>query len=161
MENYEEYLMAALHDSGLLLRQTFSASKGRYVQKESGIKLSRFLKRRDMLPRQRYSNRLWPALLGLLLVFAFSCGSKARYAGLYEARDSESQKPSETYIELKENGEGVWRVKDEENSFSWYVKGSEIRMNTKAGGIIVAKIQNDTLEITLPAGKKMSFKKVK
>ncbi|UCE33106.1 MAG: hypothetical protein JSV40_07625 [Deltaproteobacteria bacterium] len=52
-------------------------------------------------------------------------------------------------------------MKDEENSFSWYVKGSEIRMNTKAGGIIVAKIQNDTLEITLPAGKKMSFKKVK
>ena len=114
-----------------------------------------------MVPQPRYSNRLWPALLCLLLVFTFSCGSKARYAGLYEARDGESQKPSETYIEIKENGEGIWRVKDEENSFSWYVKGNEIRLNTKAGGIIVAKIQNDTLEITLPAGKKMSFKKVK
>jgi len=114
-----------------------------------------------MLPRPRYSNRLWPALLSLLLIFALSCGSKARYAGLYKAQENESQKPSETYIELKENGEGVWRVEDEEDSFSWYIKGDEIRLNTKAGGIIVAKIRNDTLEITLPAGKKMSFKKVK
>ena len=113
-----------------------------------------------MLPRPRYSKRLWPALLCVLLIFTFSCGSKDRYAGLYKAQENESQKPSETYIELKENGEGVWRMEDEEDSFSWYVKGDEIRLNTKAGGIIVAKIQDDTLEIVLPGQKKMSFKKV-
>jgi len=62
---------------------------------------------------------------------------------------------------LKENGEGVWRVEDEEESFSWYVKGDEIRLNTKLGGVIVGEIQDDTLKITLPGGNKMSFKKAK
>jgi len=113
-----------------------------------------------MLPRPRYSKRLWLALLCVLLISTFSCGLKDRYAGLYKAQENESQKHSETYIELKENGEGVWRMEDEEDSFSWYVKGDEIRLNTKAGGIIVAKIQDDTLEIVLPGQKKMSFKKV-
>ncbi len=108
-----------------------------------------------MVLKPGYPNPLWLALVCLLLLFSFSCGSKARYAGLYKAQESES------YIELKENGEGVWRVKDNEDSFSWYVKGDEIRLNTKAGGIIVANIQeDDTLEVTLPGGRKMSFKRI-
>jgi hypothetical protein len=118
------------------------------------------MRRRDMLPRPRYSNRLWPVLLCLLFISTFSCGERERYAGRYSAQGEELPKYAETYIELKENGEGVWRVEDEEDSFSWYVKGDEIRLNTKAGGIIVAKILDDTLEIVLPGQKKMSFKKV-
>ncbi|MBW1709037.1 MAG: hypothetical protein JRG97_04185 [Deltaproteobacteria bacterium] len=112
-----------------------------------------------MLLQQGYSNRFWPVLLCLLLIFTFSCGSRAKYAGLYKAKEGETQKQFETYIELKENGEGAWRVGDDEDSFSWHVKGKEIRLNTKLGGVLVGKMKNDTLEITLPGGKKIFFKK--
>ncbi|MBW2091670.1 MAG: hypothetical protein JRI34_06045 [Deltaproteobacteria bacterium] len=113
-----------------------------------------------MLLGQRYWRLLWPALLCLLLIFVFSCGSRAKYAGVYKAQDPVTQKESKTYIELKENGEGAWRVEDDEDSFSWYIKGGEIRLNTKLGGVLVGKMKDDTLEIALPGGKKIFFKKV-
>ena len=111
-----------------------------------------------MVLRTIYINHVGPALLCLLLVFTFSCSSKAEYAGLYKAQETESKKHHE--IDLNENGEGIWRVEDNEDTFSWYVKGDEIRLNTKAGGVIVAKIRNDTLEIRLAGREKLSFSKV-
>jgi len=96
--------------------------------------------------------------LCLLLIPVFSCSSKAEYAGLYKAQETESKKHHE--IDLNENGEGVWRVEDNEDSFSWYVKGDEIRLNTKAGGVIVAKIRKDALQIRLPGREKLFFRKV-
>lgn len=80
---------------------------------------------------------------------------------MYKAQGEESTKDSEIYIELKEDGEGAWRVLDDEVSFTWYLKGDELRLNTKLGGVIVGKIQDDTIEITLPGARTMSFKKTK
>jgi hypothetical protein len=105
-----------------------------------------------------WSKCLGMALGCLFLIFASSCGSETQYIGVYKAQDTESQKQSE--IELKSDSEGVWRVDDNEESFAWSKKGDEIRLNTKQGGVIVAKIQDDTLKITLAGGKKLSFKKV-
>jgi hypothetical protein len=105
-----------------------------------------------------YSKYLGMALGCLFLIFAASCGSETQYIGVYKAQDTESKKESE--IELKSDGEGSWRVEDNEEDFSWNKKGDEIRLNTKQGGVIVAKIQDDSLTITLPGGKKLSFKKV-
>ncbi len=111
-----------------------------------------------MFLRSNYSKYMGMALGCLFLIFASSCGSETQYVGVYKAQDTESQKQSE--IELKNDGEGVWRVEDNEESFAWNKKGDEIRLNTKQGGVIVAKIQDDTLKITLAGGKKLSFKKV-
>ena len=105
-----------------------------------------------------YKNSLWYAFVCILLVVAFSCSSKAEYAGIYKTEEAEEEMRSE--LELKDDGEGYWRVRDNEESFSWYPKGDEIRLNTKKGGVIVAKIQGDVLEITLSGGKKFSFKKI-
>jgi hypothetical protein len=113
-----------------------------------------------MLAKRIYSTCLWPAFACLLLIFIFSCGSKEKYAGIYKAERSESPKQVEACIELKENGEGIWRVLDDEDSFSWYSKGNELRLNTKLGGVIVGKIKEDILEITLPGRRIMFFKKV-
>jgi hypothetical protein len=105
-----------------------------------------------------YSKYLVMALGCLFLIFASSCGSETQYVGVYKAQDPESQRQSE--IELKTDGEGIWRVDINEESFTWNKKGDEIRINTKQGGVIVAKIQDDTLKITLPGGRKLSFQKV-
>jgi hypothetical protein len=94
--------------------------------------------------------------LCLLLALCLSCESKDRYAGTYEAKD----RPEEVRLELKPNGEGIWISGYHEASFSWYLKGGELRINTKGGGVIVGKIQGDTIRVTIPGKKEMEFRKV-
>ena len=98
-------------------------------------------------------------LLGLCLVMilVFGCESKDKYAGVYKAQDPAKQ--AEIVVELKANGDGLWRVGTEEVTFAWYIKRRELRVNTKGGGVIVGKIDKDTIQITLPGSKIMSFKK--
>ncbi len=62
-------------------------------------------------------------------------------------------------MELKANGDGIWRVGDEEVPFSWYIKGGELRVNTRTGGVIVGTIENNAIHITLPGSKTLSFKR--
>ena len=100
------------------------------------------------------------ALLCLLLIGAVSCDRKEKYAGIYREQGEESLKQTENYIELKENGQGVWRVSDDEASFSWRLTNDEIRLYTKSGGVIIVKIKDkDLLEITFPGSKSRHFKK--
>jgi hypothetical protein len=102
--------------------------------------------------------RLLPLLL--LLTFTISCGSKEQFIGTYKAAAGDSPKLVEMVIELKANGAGIWRLSDEEVSFAWDIKGSELRVNTKGGGVIVGAIEKDTIHINLPGTKMMSFKKI-
>jgi hypothetical protein len=67
----------------------------------------------------------------------------------------------ETTLELKEAGVGVWRVGDDEVPFSWYVKGNELRFNTKSGGVIIAHLDKEVLHVNIPGSKNFTFKKVK
>jgi hypothetical protein len=49
---------------------------------------------------------------------------------------------------------------DDEVSLEWYVKGDELRLNTKMAGVIVGVLQDDgSFEIELPGAGKMLFKK--
>jgi hypothetical protein len=99
-------------------------------------------------------------LLGLCLVMilVFGCESKDKYAGVYKAQDPAKQ--TEIVVELKANGDGLWRVGSEEVTFAWYIKRGELRVNTKGGGVIVGEINKDTIRLTLPNSRTMTFKKV-
>ncbi len=101
--------------------------------------------------------------LSVFLCFVFlsvySCGSKEIYEGIYKVEVEKSLKNTAAQIELREEGIGVWRVLDEEASFRWDVKNSEIWLSTELGGIIIGKIRGDIIEITLPGLKAMSFRK--
>jgi hypothetical protein len=96
----------------------------------------------------------------LLIVFFTSCGSKEKLAGIYKAEEKELPKQVETLIELKLNGDGAWKVGSEEVSFVWYIKNDELRINTKGGGVIVGSIEKDTIRMTIPGTKEMTFKKI-
>ena len=106
-------------------------------------------------------NRLVPVLLSIIVVFTSFCSQKDVYEGIYIALEEESSKYAGTKLELMEKGQAVWRVPDHEVSFRWNIKGSEIWLSTKSGGIIIGEIHGDTITITLPGAKKMSFKKAK
>jgi hypothetical protein len=94
-------------------------------------------------------------LLGLCLAICLSCESKDKYAGTYETKD----KRGEIRIELKPNGDGVWIAGTQEVSFSWYIKGGDLRVNTKEGGVLVGKFEGNAIRITLPVRGEMVLKK--
>jgi hypothetical protein len=99
------------------------------------------------------------AILCLFMAGFLSCDSGEEYEGVYAATGTGRLQDTEIVIELREKGLGVWRVEDDEASFRWEVRGDEIRLMTKAGGIIIGRIQKDALEIGLPGTEMMSFQK--
>ena len=112
-----------------------------------------------MITVSKYKILFWPVFFLFLMVCTFTCTSKKEYAGVYRTEEADLQKRSE--LGLREDGEGYWRMGDNEESFSWSPKGDEIRLHTRKGGVIIAKIQGNTLRITLSGGKKLSFVKIK
>lgn len=111
------------------------------------------------MKRPKGYHRLLPSLVFLLSIFVFGCASEEQFFGTYYAEEDGSSTGAQTFLELKENGEGVWRVDDDEVSFSWYVKGDELRFNTKGGGVIVGTLSGENIEVLLPGSRMMSFKK--
>ncbi len=105
--------------------------------------------------------------LCVLLMLLLSCESKDKYVGIYKAAGEESVKQGEIVLELKGNGDGLWRMASDEVAdtfievpFVWYIKQGELRLNTRAGGVIVGKIGKDTIQMTLPGSNAMTFKKI-
>lgn len=93
------------------------------------------------------------------LAFVIGCGPRATQIGTYISEVTPNQHG--TTLELKEAGVGVWRVGDDEVPFSWYVKGDELRLNTKSGGVIVGRLDNDIIHISIPGSQDLRFKKVR
>ncbi len=105
---------------------------------------------------------LLPVLFSLFLFTAAAgCGSGTQHVGTYIAEIKDSSHRSETTMELKETGTGVWKVGDDEVAFSWHVKGNELRLHTQSGGVIVASLDNQIIHVTLPGSNEFSFRKVK
>jgi hypothetical protein len=113
-----------------------------------------------MLTQSKSGNCVWLLLLCLLLVLMVSCESRDMVVGTYRGTVKDSSHQAEILLELKANGEGVWRMGDEEVPFSWYLKGDQLRVNTKSGGVIAASFDTDSLLITLPNHGPMSFRKI-
>ena len=108
----------------------------------------------------RSNDRMWLLPLCLLLILMVSCGSNDQFIGTYKAEVKDSPKQAATVLEVKANGDGIWKVGDAEVPFSWYIKGGELRVNTKGGGVIVGTIESDIIHITFPDSKILSFKKI-
>ncbi|MBW2568063.1 MAG: hypothetical protein JRD93_04805 [Deltaproteobacteria bacterium] len=101
-------------------------------------------------------NTLLIVLSGLIMALAFSCDTGDKHLGMYQSAEH-----PEKYIELKENGVGVWRVIDDEASFRWDTRGSKLKLHTRAGGVVTGKIQNDTIQIVLPTQSIEYFKRIR
>lgn len=111
-----------------------------------------------MKPKILLHISIWIACL--FLMGGWGCNSKDRYIGTYQSVKSGPEAKSATVIELNQNGEGLWKRLDEEVPFSWYIKGEEIRINTKDGGIMVGKLKKNEIIMILPGEEEMTFKKI-
>ncbi len=77
-------------------------------------------------------------LLAVCWLFLAGCGeSRQPYAGLYRSLEPYAGK-GHVDLELKENGEGSWKLAAEGSAikFKWRVEGDRIWIYTKEGGII-------------------------
>ena len=114
-----------------------------------------------MLPKSKRLYFLVSSILFFLIAFPSSCSQQDVYEGIYMSQEDEASKYAGSKLELMEKGQAVWRMPNHEVSFRWNIKGSEIWLSTKSGGIIIGKIHGDTITITLPGANKMSFKKAR
>jgi hypothetical protein len=96
----------------------------------------------------------------LLLLLLLACESRDRYIGVYRAEADKGSKQTEVIMELKANGDGAWRMGDEEIPFTWYTKSGELRINTKGGGVIVGSMAADSFQVKLPSAGPLFFKKI-
>jgi len=78
------------------------------------------------------------------------CGPSTEHVGTYVVETTASPPHHETSLELQETGAGVWKVGNDEVSFSWYVKGNELRLNTRNGGVIVGSLVKGVIHVSLP-----------
>ena len=108
----------------------------------------------------------WIIGLCILVTFLASCESRDKYAGVYQAEAKGYARQEVVILELRTNGDALWRVSSHgakgtsaEVLLTWYIKRGELRINTKTGGVIVGKIEKDTIRITLPGSKTLTFRK--
>ena len=121
------------------------------------------MRRRGILTRLTTTKQvsLRPAFACLMLLFIFSCIQEDIYEGVYKAKGGKTEKYCNSQIELREKGQAVWRVPDDEVTFRWNIKDNEIWLSTKSGGIIIGRIQDNTIQIKLPGTKTVcNFEKI-
>lgn len=98
--------------------------------------------------------------MACLFLILLSCGSRDQFVGTYQAAAGGTSRQTVMLMELKANGEGTWRMHDEEVSFAWYVKDGELRINTKGGGVIVGTLEKDAVHVDLPGSGIITFRRV-
>lgn len=109
-----------------------------------------------------HSKTKWNWLVPFFVcLFLFSCTAQKSYEGKYAAAGSVAGPAPEIYIELKANGQGIWQVRDDQADFTWSIKGNEIRLHLKSGGILTGRIENSAITVKLPATRKLMFQKMK
>lgn len=97
---------------------------------------------------------LIPCLLALL-----SCQSGTDLTGTYEAVSPLNPDASVTLV-LKAEGKGAWSVDGEEVAFQWEVRGDELWLHTRSGGVLTGRVgEDDSIDITLAGVGKLLFKK--
>ena len=96
-------------------------------------------------------------LLLVTLPALFACESRAPYIGKYISENESEPGGQKPFIVLKEKGEGIWRMADEETPFSWNIKGDNIRLHVKPGGVITGQIDREKISIKLPGTEIMTF----
>jgi len=116
--------------------------------------------RANMEKRHRNCRNLIYPMMCLVLIFVFACAREEKFLGTYKPTQDNPPEFADLRVELKRGGQGIRLVRGEEIAFEWEVKGNEIRIQTRAGGIILAKMRRGVLEVSLPGPQTIYLKKI-
>ena len=100
-------------------------------------------------------------LIAVVMLGTVACSKENKFLGTYTPIPNSPPEYAGLYVELKEDGEGIRRVQNgEAMAFHWVVKGDEVRIHTKSGGTIVARMKGDLIEVRFPGPQVVYFKKI-
>ncbi|WP_028573606.1 hypothetical protein [Desulfonatronovibrio hydrogenovorans] len=85
----------------------------------------------------------------LLLIVISACTDQSAMTGTYKGAEKDAP-GVQSQIVLKDNGEGTWETDIDLVQFRWKVRGSEIWLHTKTGGVILGTLTPDGFHLDLP-----------
>jgi len=98
----------------------------------------------------------------MVTIFTEACSPEQGFLGTYKPIPGSPPEYVGLLVELKKGGKGIRHFQNGESlNFKWVVKGEEIRIHTKSGGIIIARRKGDLIEVRFPGPQIVYFEKVK
>ena len=91
------------------------------------------------------------------LITAAGCGRSSPLAGQYEAGYGDGGRT--IVLDLREGGQGSWTAEDESIAFKWDVRGDEVLLHTRAGGVIRVAVKGGELTADLPGAGRLVFRR--
>ncbi|MFW5730237.1 MAG: hypothetical protein ACOCPN_00685 [Desulfonatronovibrionaceae bacterium] len=101
-----------------------------------------------------------PGLVFFLLLLAVSMGSACtRESGLTGRYTAvlDSARQTRSVIELKKDGQGIWETEIDLVNFRWKVRGEEIWLHTKTGGVITGRLTSTGFVVEIPGVGQYEF----
>lgn len=100
-------------------------------------------------------------LIAVVTMVTVACSKEKKFLGTYAPIPNSPPEYADLVVELKKGGEGIRRVQSGEAvAFHWVLKGDEVRIHTKSGGTIVARLKGDLIEVRFPGPQVVYFKKI-
>lgn len=104
------------------------------------------------------SLRLVFLLLMLAVCAGSGCNREPGLTGRYTAVQ-ESANETRSVIELKKDGKGTWETEIDLVNFRWKIRGKEIWLHTKTGGVIIGRLTSSGFVVEIPGVGQYTFVK--
>jgi hypothetical protein len=99
--------------------------------------------------------------LTILVLFSLGgCNQGEGLEGRYRAEIREGNQPRLVTLELGINGQGTWKAGGDQVSFRWEVSGAEVRLHTREGGVLLGRVGENLIAMTLPGMPRLTFRKM-
>ena len=105
-------------------------------------------------------NRGPSVILAFVLVSIWGCSEPDGLEGRYRAELRDKTQPQMITLELGITGQGTWKTGGDQVSFKWEVRGTEVRLHTREGGVLAGRVGNNTIDLQLPGMPSLTFNKM-
>jgi hypothetical protein len=105
-------------------------------------------------------NRVPLSFLALVLLCLGGCGETDGLEGRYRAAFQDKTQLQVITLELGRTGQGTWKTGGDQVSFKWEIRGTEIRLHTREGGVLPGRVGNNTIDLQLPGMPSLTFSKI-
>ncbi len=107
---------------------------------------------------KKYIQCCFAIVIGMMFIVS-GCTEQPDMVGVYQKVSGETSGTS-SIIKLEQNKEGIWEKGIDEIPFNWSIRGNEIRLHSKTGGVIIGRLIEDGFIIELPETESFVFHKM-
>ena len=99
-------------------------------------------------------------ILAFVLISLGGCSEREGLEGRYRAELRDRTQPQMVTLELGITGQGTWKTGGDQVSFKWEVRGTEVRLHTREGGVLLGTVGEKIIAVTLPGMPPLTFRKM-